>query len=252
MERALGHWRRVGDTRVALDVVQFCNSPFFKRYMLLTDQLVTVLDHATMKYLYVSETIATLTGYSLERLQAEGVAYVIQYMHADDSARFEAISHLLQERMRGLDRHEVLQCCTSFGYRLRYSKDNTYHHIVQHNIPLSVDEHNRIAHVMVIMWDITPYKRDDNCSYRIVQHKDDGTSVVVAEGVVGDPPSVSITEREREVLRLTAEGLTEKEISDKLFLSLHTVKSHRKNLLKKTGVANSIELIKFASANFYL
>ena len=44
-----------------------------------------------------------------------------------------------------------------------------------------------------------------------------------------------LSSRETEIVQLVAEGLANKEIAEKLFLSIHTVKSHRKNIIKKLG-----------------
>jgi DNA-binding NarL/FixJ family response regulator len=56
-----------------------------------------------------------------------------------------------------------------------------------------------------------------------------------------------ITRREREVLLLIAEGLTNNEIADKLFISNTTVDTHRKNLLTKFEVRNTATLIRLAA-----
>ena len=58
-----------------------------------------------------------------------------------------------------------------------------------------------------------------------------------------------ITKREKEVLALIAEGLTNPAIADKLFVSTSTVDSHRKSLLAKLQVKNTAALIKFAIQN---
>jgi DNA-binding NarL/FixJ family response regulator len=55
-----------------------------------------------------------------------------------------------------------------------------------------------------------------------------------------------ITKREKEVLALIAEGLTNPEIAAKLFLSVTTVDSHRKNMLTKFKAKNSAALVKLA------
>jgi DNA-binding NarL/FixJ family response regulator len=55
-----------------------------------------------------------------------------------------------------------------------------------------------------------------------------------------------ITRREVEVLKLIAEGLTNQEIADKLFVSVSTVDSHRKNLLSKLQVKNTASLVRAA------
>ncbi len=56
-----------------------------------------------------------------------------------------------------------------------------------------------------------------------------------------------ITRREKEVLLLIAEGLTNGEIADTLFVSITTVDSHRKNLLAKFEVKNTAALIRMAT-----
>jgi DNA-binding NarL/FixJ family response regulator len=57
---------------------------------------------------------------------------------------------------------------------------------------------------------------------------------------------LSLSRREIEVLKLIAEGFTNKEIADKLFISPLTVDSHRKNLIQKMGVRNTASLVKIA------
>ncbi|MBD3639077.1 MAG: response regulator transcription factor [Crocinitomicaceae bacterium] len=56
----------------------------------------------------------------------------------------------------------------------------------------------------------------------------------------------SLTEREIEILKLVAEGLTNKEIGDHLFISHRTVDTHRTNLMKKLDICNVAGLIRFA------
>ncbi len=58
-----------------------------------------------------------------------------------------------------------------------------------------------------------------------------------------------LTEREVDVLRQIAEGFSNKEIGDKLFISHRTVDTHRTNLMKKLEVHNIAGLIKFAIKN---
>jgi DNA-binding NarL/FixJ family response regulator len=56
----------------------------------------------------------------------------------------------------------------------------------------------------------------------------------------------SLTKREKEILVLIAQGLTDKEIAEKVFLSALTVTTHRKNILSKLGLKNKVELTRFA------
>ena len=56
----------------------------------------------------------------------------------------------------------------------------------------------------------------------------------------------ALTAREKEILELIAEGYTNPQIAEKIFLSPFTVDSHRKNLLAKLGVKNTASLIRLA------
>jgi DNA-binding NarL/FixJ family response regulator len=58
-----------------------------------------------------------------------------------------------------------------------------------------------------------------------------------------------LTKREREILGLIAQGLTDKEIAEKVFLSPLTATTHRKNILSKLGLKNKVELTRFAIEN---
>jgi DNA-binding NarL/FixJ family response regulator len=62
-------------------------------------------------------------------------------------------------------------------------------------------------------------------------------------------PIDSLTRREKEILIHIAQGLTDKEIADKVFLSPHTIITHRKNILSKLGLKNKVELTRFAIDN---
>ena len=55
-----------------------------------------------------------------------------------------------------------------------------------------------------------------------------------------------LSKREVEILRLTAEGLGNKEISDKLFISIRTVESHKNHILQKLGLKSAVEMVRYA------
>jgi len=61
-----------------------------------------------------------------------------------------------------------------------------------------------------------------------------------------------LTEREVEILRLIGKELSSQEIAEKLFISFHTVESHRSNLMAKAGVKNTAGLIRWATENDFL
>lgn len=58
-----------------------------------------------------------------------------------------------------------------------------------------------------------------------------------------------LSKREREILRLICREFSNAEIAAKLFLSISTVETHRKNLISKLGVNNTVGLVRFAIRN---
>jgi DNA-binding NarL/FixJ family response regulator len=61
--------------------------------------------------------------------------------------------------------------------------------------------------------------------------------------------AIDLTKREKEILQLLSEGLSNKEISESLFVSERTVIGHKSNLLAKTGCKSTISLLSFAIKN---
>ena len=57
---------------------------------------------------------------------------------------------------------------------------------------------------------------------------------------------VEFTPREKEILQLIKSGMQSKEISDKLFVSIHTVNKHRQNIMQKMNADNIIAVIEYA------
>jgi DNA-binding NarL/FixJ family response regulator len=61
-----------------------------------------------------------------------------------------------------------------------------------------------------------------------------------------------LTKRESEVLKLIAEGKSNKDIADLLFVSVHTVERHRANMMEKLNVKKTADLVKYAIQKGYV
>ncbi|MCE7042687.1 response regulator transcription factor [Dyadobacter sp. CY312] len=75
-----------------------------------------------------------------------------------------------------------------------------------------------------------------------------GTQKVLSSNEGSDLKEVPrLTRREKEILQLIGKGYTTQQIAGTLFISTHTVESHRKNLMEKFGVPNTATVIKLAT-----
>lgn len=73
--------------------------------------------------------------------------------------------------------------------------------------------------------------------------------ILLQESISGQRRSIfeiPLTKREKEILKLIAEGMSNQEVADKLFISLRTVETHRFNLTQKLDVKNAAGLVKEA------
>jgi len=77
------------------------------------------------------------------------------------------------------------------------------------------------------------------------------TAVIMREfsapgGAAADANEPNLSKREREIVSLVAQGLKNREIADKMFISEQTVKNHLHNIFDKVGVSDRLELALFA------
>ena len=73
----------------------------------------------------------------------------------------------------------------------------------------------------------------------------------IHRGVPKPPSETPLTNRERQVLKMIADGKSRKEIGELLFISVRTVERHRANIIEKLNVKRTADLIKYALGNGY-
>ncbi len=88
------------------------------------------------------------------------------------------------------------------------------------------------------------YFLDTSVSHAVVENL---LKVPVKEARITDASYGTLTPREQEIMRLLAEGLSSKEVAEKLFISPKTVENHRANIMKKLGLHSTIELIRYSA-----
>lgn len=59
----------------------------------------------------------------------------------------------------------------------------------------------------------------------------------------------TLSSREKQILKLYVEGMSNQQIADKLFISIRTVESHKNHIMQKLGVKSTVELVKYAIRN---
>lgn len=88
------------------------------------------------------------------------------------------------------------------------------------------------------------YFLDSSVSHEVVENLLNSPE---KETKITDAAYGALTPREQEVMRLFAEGLNSKKISEKLYISPKTVENHRSNILGKLGLHSTMEMIRYAA-----
>ncbi|NDV17245.1 hypothetical protein GO009_14565 [Muricauda sp. TY007] len=119
--------------------------------------------------------------------------------------------------------------------------------------PLSLSEDGATQHQLGIHTDITHLgiQHNDTVSYFSIDEGKNYLNVSANKGVfdpsmgkeVRNATAQSLTKREREIAKLLAKGLNDMEIAEELKIAILTVRTHRRNMLKKTQCKNSVELV---------
>ncbi len=124
--------------------------------------------------------------------------------------------------------------------------------MLQQATPLSQDEDGRFVHVFSIHTDISHLTNQsvEEVSFLNINGGESYLNVCTKNGKFGSKgPSeqsnlkTQLSERQLEITQMLAEGLSAEEIADKLFISSHTVRTHRKNILRKTNSKNTTQLV---------
>jgi DNA-binding CsgD family transcriptional regulator len=100
--------------------------------------------------------------------------------------------------------------------------------------------------------EIGDIKSDDSIILSIYKYSDEYGYEKVFHKIYSDQQDSILTLRELEIIRLCHEGLSSKMIADKLKLSIHTVKNHKRNIMEKTMTHNISELIHLCIQNRWL
>ncbi|MGL4779594.1 MAG: response regulator transcription factor [Bacteroidales bacterium] len=128
-------------------------------------------------------------------------------------------------------------------YRVKIFED--YKVIIENVRPLAIDPDGHVW-LSLVSIDIAPNQQVSNkVEFSIFNYKTGDIIKPVDNYFDGEP---ILSRRETEILRLIAEGLLSKEISEKLSISVNTVSKHRQRILEKLNVNSSIEAIKYANA----
>ena len=210
--------------------------------------LIYLLDYTTSKYAFISNECDKHLSYSKATMMDGGVNFVMEKYHPADLKLFN--EQIFTERLRILEAIPVDQRkdhIFSFNYRIKNGKGE-FINILQRNAFIKSDENGLPLLSLGVVTNINHFKIE-NPVIQLLEKVDPLTGnveTVQKNTYYLREEDKIFSKREKEILPWLAEGLTSKQIADKLFISEHTVINHKRNMQHKSDTQNSAALISFA------
>jgi len=200
------------------------------------DQFITVANLAQIKFLYASDRIRQVIGVEPDQLNP---SHFVEVCHTDDLSRLG----LLRAQTFVVEK-EVLETKTgsalvSFTIRLRNTAGVYFTCLCQAYFFFTPIPHNEVFLLMVIS-NVDSFETRKH-GFHHYKGKDLSNFRFPDIDLLNIGPDFS--SREMEIIKLIESGMSSKEIADKLFLSVHTVNTHRRNILQNCGKCNISNLI---------
>ncbi len=212
-----------------------------------------MLDYTTGQYMSMSDTVKALLGFTTRDFMVEGMSLLAENLLEEDlkilnEKMFPHRLALLREKPHLEHKDYVF----THNFRMRNARKRMTH-LLQRSCFIKSDHDGR---PLIGLGMVT----------HIEHHRQSRDVIELIERIYPDSPerqseTISkttyftreedqlLTKREREVLLWMSEGLSTKQIADKLFVSEHTVVNHRRNMIQKTNTPNASALISFAIRN---
>ena len=193
--------------------------------------------YASCRFIFMDSCYESFTGYSPKEHEQGGLDFWFSKVHPDDRKMLgDRIIESLKISRRSFnekDRHAQV-----LNYRFR--KGTGEWMWVQHSVyNLSIDPDGKLDKVLhkLQVLDLSRHPNNTEINYAVSLNNTDAVR--------------TLSDREKQVLKLIAEGFSTKMIAGQLNITVNTVETHRRHLLEKLGAKNSMELIKKAFRLFW-
>ncbi|ERM82885.1 hypothetical protein P872_05400 [Rhodonellum psychrophilum GCM71 = DSM 17998] len=205
--------------------------------------IIACIDYRDLSIAFCTDNVGDIIGYPSSYFKKRGFEGVLDMIHPEDreilykfqDIIFGVLSKLNFEEKKGFE----------FTYVVRWLHKETQiaKWFLTKVKPYWIDDNGNVVMDLHIVAHLTspPAVKEFDWGYSYTSH--DGTRIACYKN---EPVSVEIplTKKEKEIGSLMLEGLDSKEIAEKLFISVNTVFTHRKKIMKKLKAKNTGDMIK--------
>jgi len=208
------------------------------RLQSINSQAITVVDLRTRKYLFVDEKIERVTGYTHEEHTKNGPRFMFSKIPLAHKVGVIRSSWHQNKFISTLSKKEIDDIILNREINI-INKEGVSQRILHQVLAHITDKSKKVQAVVSLQTQIGHLSSATKFKYYIFSRKQNEVIYPKADLSEND----FFTPREKEIILLVSKGLSSNQIAAQLYISLHTVKTHRKNILKKSNSSNFFQLI---------
>ena len=219
------------------------------RFLPYSSTFFCITNTQDLTFEYDSKNYKASLGLDPNELKEKGMRYFWSRIHPEDVEFWlQALNSLMKFTLSEIPKEKRQDASYTWNFRFKNAQ-NVYVNVVQNTTPLIFDSENKpiigLAHYTIMHPDV---KLDITASAKLLNDKQEYETIYFdsfSQKLLHD----SVTNRERDIIRLLILDKTSKEISEKLNISSHTVDTHRRNILKKLDITSTGELVGILKLN---
>ena len=217
-----------------------------KAFERLSYQSIYLIDYQKKNFEYVSDNPLFLCGHTAKEVEQMGYAFYFKYVLESDLQMLLKINSKGFEYYDQLSMEERTHYTISYDFHLKNNEGKVF--LINHKLtPLFLNQEGKIWKALCMVslsseqnaGNIIIYKHGGN---EIAEYDLEGNYWIKKEKIV-------LTDREKDILKLSTSGFTVSNIAEKLFVSPDTIKFHRKKLFEKLNVSNIAEAVSYSTTN---
>ena len=221
---------------------------FLNSIYLNSPTISLLYNHQSLGYEYFSPNIKDILGYSSEDFMKGGLKFAMSLVDPEHTKIYNRYILPLMFKYYSIYvfKNKIKDIRFSYTFKIK-RKDEDYIWALHHMNSVETNKIGLPRLTIVHISDITEMKKDKNVDIIISRKEADGIFRPIYSKIFSDTKNhYSFSQRELEILTSIAQGKTSKQIANELDLSIHTINSHRRNMLEKSNLSNTTELIQIA------
>lgn len=204
-----------------------------------------LFDCSQSRYIYISDACMRVTGFDKQEwLTRKEPSILDELVYPDDQQALQELGKQSWDFYHSLAIGAKKKLCCCLDYRAVHQTNREIIRLVEFNRPLLIDDNGSMLLNFGVVTDISHLKIDGPVGLKV--WVEGLPQLSITRNATNLDSQSPLTKTEKLILARIAEGNSTHDVAAELFISTHTVNTHRKNILRKLGCGSVIEGIHIA------